>query len=189
LKLTTTTLIAIILISSVFSLQAKEKKQYYKEDDELCTVHHGSDPVKLAICEGRIRDVSETDKKKIAKRIKTCLKDNEHIAAGVGAAAAAYLDGMDTEDALKCGVLVSSAYESYTNGRDWTDTLPRLYRFAVEQGIYSNCVITEGKLDTSLCNPEVFAKSIVEAESALKPFISQCRTAIKQLKLPSVKQC
>jgi hypothetical protein len=196
IKLNIVAFVTVVIASTTFDLQAK---QYYKKDGILCSAHHSPGTVEMDICEGRSsakanagskREVSKSDQKKIAGRLKKCLKNNKHIEAGVTATLIAYAEGMEPEEAMQCGVLVSSAYEAYTSKKDWFSLLPNLHGFYVQQGVYSVCVNTEGgDIDTTLCNPATFLKAIEDAQNSLKSFIPQCRALTKRLKLPSIKKC
>ena len=196
IKLNIVAFIAIIITSTSFDLQAK---QYYKTDGILCSVHHSFGTEEMDICEGRTsakanasskREASKADQKKIAVRLKKCLKNNKHINAGVTATLIAYAEGMEPDEALQCGVSVSSAYETYSDKKSWGSLLQKLFNFSAKEGAYSDCVNTEGgDIDTTLCNPATFLKSIKDAQTSLTPFIPICRSLIKKLELPIVKKC
>ena len=144
-------------------------------------------------CNGTIkkkdRIVTEKKRYEIQSRLSKCLKSDEHLAVGVTAAVLAYMDGLDPQEALKCGLLISTAYENYSDPKTWLNPLYSLKNFAVARGKYLLCTTSNDGKYAHLCSPSGFKKVIDKAIEELTPFIAECKAMIEVTDIPSLKTC
>lgn len=135
------------------------------------------------------RIVTEKNRDKIHNRLSKCLKSNEHLGVGVTGAVLAYMDGLEPQEALKCGLLISTAYENYSDPKAWLNSLSSLKYFAVARGKYLKCTTSNDGKYAHLCNPSGFKKVIDKAIKDSTPFIVECKEMIKVTEIPNLTTC
>lgn len=160
--------------------------------DAMCSVKHSPGP-EWDACNGiakkQERIVTEKNRSKIHSRLSKCLKSNEHIGVGVTGAVIAYMDGLEPQEALKCGLLISTAYENYSDPEAWLNSLSSLMDFAVARGKYLKCTTSNNGKYAHLCNPTGFKKVIDKAIEGLTPFIAECKVMIEVSEMPNLTTC
>jgi hypothetical protein len=204
-------------ISEIYAKEKKFSPEVFNKHssslrDTVCVFEYASYPKAMQECykydkyekqdtKASRKAYAEKKKSTIEKKLGKCLKNNEHIAVGVTAVFLAYQDGLSKEDALKCGLLVSIAYENLSDPVTWGHAIESYTKFHRANNIIDKCRkknIEEGGtrgyvVNILKCNQEVsveeFWKKIVSAQNSLKPFIAECRAAIEITELPSLNKC